>query len=747
MEVKKIVEGMTAPQVAQVIDDNFKNQNKILEEDIAKQNNVIGVSEYKDFSEAEAVNVGDVRKYNGFLYECVEATTGAFDASKWKKSSFKDETEKKFSELDLKTKNSIPQVYVNSMCEQLGGNLFNKDSIGIIKDKVFFDANSDKTKDLEGCNISEFIAVEHNSTYSIDSRANVKAYDVNMKFIESLDADETTLIIPENVYWIRFSYYAGWGDVMCFNKGESLLPNGERTFGLIPPEKLKDNSIGKEKLTAEIADEIKKFSELDLKTKNSIPQVHVNAITSQLGGNLFNKNGFGIIKDKMFYDAYTDKTQDREGYNVSEFIAVEPNVTYLIDGRVNIKGYDVNMKYIDKITAVDNTLTVPENVYWIRFSYYSGWGDVIYLNKGDSKDLKYGLVQSDKIKDGSIGKEKLSEDVQAKLNQIDTQQGIKKNGSFIKRGNLSQGQSLYFPKNSVSVKTYCTFSANIVGEFGTLQIGHGETEYTAAYIKIDSTQITAYSKLSDEYTIKVFTHGLTVENNIQVLIDKEKSTDLTITVSSNGKSYSFSWPSWYGNNGQPFVKVESGNLINCSFGWTSKGITSDIWAFGDSYFGVNGTIRWMAYLISEGHTNLIVNAYGGQGSVSAYEDLTNLFTIGTPKKILWCLGMNDVDSSTAVNSNWLNTFNSVRSLCESNNIELILATIPTVPSRINKYKNEIVRNSGYRYIDFDKAVGADETTGAWYSDMLHTDGVHPSETGALALYNQAIADMPELLNC
>lgn len=97
MEVKKIVEGMTAPQVAQVIDDNFKAQNAILEEDIAKQNNVIGVSEYKNFSEAEAVNVGDVRKYNGFLYECVKATTGAFDASKWKKSSFKAQTEKEMS--------------------------------------------------------------------------------------------------------------------------------------------------------------------------------------------------------------------------------------------------------------------------------------------------------------------------------------------------------------------------------------------------------------------------------------------------------------------------------------------------------------------------------------------------------------------------------------------------------------------------------------------------------------------------
>lgn len=106
MEVKKIVEGMTAVEVAEVIDSNFKNQNKILEEDIATQNSVIGVSEYKDFSEAEAVSVGDVRKYNGFLYECVEATTGAFDASKWKKSSFKAETEKKLSELGSEVQNN-----------------------------------------------------------------------------------------------------------------------------------------------------------------------------------------------------------------------------------------------------------------------------------------------------------------------------------------------------------------------------------------------------------------------------------------------------------------------------------------------------------------------------------------------------------------------------------------------------------------------------------------------------------------
>lgn len=107
MEVKKIVEGMTAQQVAQVIDDNFKAQNKILEDDIATQNSVIGVSEYKDFSEGESVSVGDVRKYGGFLYECVKATSGAWDENKWKKTSFKANVEKNLSGMEEKIKLEI----------------------------------------------------------------------------------------------------------------------------------------------------------------------------------------------------------------------------------------------------------------------------------------------------------------------------------------------------------------------------------------------------------------------------------------------------------------------------------------------------------------------------------------------------------------------------------------------------------------------------------------------------------------
>ena len=119
--------------------------------------------------------------------------------------------------------------------------------------------------------------------------------------------------------------------------------------------------------------------------------------------------------------------------------------------------------------------------------------------------------------------------------------------------------------------------------------------------------------------------------------------------------------------------------------------------------------------------------------------------------------MNNKDSETSANSAWMSTFEQLKEICTLNNIELIMSTIPTVKGgyvedtneysiRIHKFKNAIVRESGLRYVDFDKAVGANETTGEWYGEMLYTDGVHPAADGARALFMQAVADFPELMS-
>lgn len=486
--------------------------------------------------------------------------------------------------------------------------------------------------------------------------------------------------------------------------------------------------------------------------------IYTNALNSQTGGNLFDKYSAGILTGKIFADD-AGNFKDKEDYDTSDYMAVVPGETYSCTQIVRKpSGYDLDKKFKQAIAYSNGAFQIPEGVYWIRMSYYQGWTNSWCVNKGTevlpNEQRTFGLIRTeklydaaittDKIADNTVTIEKLSEELKERVHSLPTI--VKKNGAFVVKGELLSGDIWELPQNSVEVGEYITFSANIIGDFKALYIGHGKT--IGAYMKITPTTVTTYSHVVSPMSEKTFEHGLTIENNIQVYIEKAKNAVVSVKIASNGVvSTVFSDGYWYGNKGTPFVENDGCELADCSLGWTCKAIDSDIWAFGDSYFGVLGTSRWMAYLISDNHTNLVVNGFGGQGSITAYTDLTNLLTIGTPKKILWCLGMNDADSSTAVNANWLKTYNSLKALCNDNNIELILATIPTVPTRINKFKNEIIRSSGYRFIDFDKAVGADESTGAWFSDMLSSDGVHPSETGALALYNRAIADMPELLNC
>ena len=116
--------------------------------------------------------------------------------------------------------------------------------------------------------------------------------------------------------------------------------------------------------------------------------------------------------------------------------------------------------------------------------------------------------------------------------------------------------------------------------------------------------------------------------------------------------------------------------------------------------------------------------------------------------------MNEPDTSTEINSEWKTTLDKVISLCSENGIELILCTIPNVRggavddtdisnARNHSFKNEWIRNSGYRYIDFCKAVGADDNVN-WYDGMLSSDGVHPDVLGAEVLASKFIQDCYEI---
>ena len=117
---------------------------------------------------------------------------------------------------------------------------------------------------------------------------------------------------------------------------------------------------------------------------------------------------------------------------------------------------------------------------------------------------------------------------------------------------------------------------------------------------------------------------------------------------------------------------------------------------------------------------------------------------GQPEYIVWTLGMNNKDVDGKINEKYFESTNEFLRVCEERGITPILCTVPNVPERDNRPKNEWVRSSKYRYIDFARAVGSDKDVN-WYPEMLCADRVHPATKGAEALYMQVLCDFPEIM--
>jgi lysophospholipase L1-like esterase len=182
-------------------------------------------------------------------------------------------------------------------------------------------------------------------------------------------------------------------------------------------------------------------------------------------------------------------------------------------------------------------------------------------------------------------------------------------------------------------------------------------------------------------------------------------------------------------------------LSNVVLGGTCTQFKCDTWLLGDSYFGA-GDSRIVGRLMSWGFSDgVLIDGLGGLNSRQGYAELLRLLNFGTPKRLVWYLGMNDNASIVE------EYYPMLEDLCEANNIELIFNRIPVVPSRIveNSAVNDYVINSGKRYIDSYESVGANDA-GEWHSGYLSNDGVHPSDTGAAALASRLLVDVPEILS-
>lgn len=443
-------------------------------------------------------------------------------------------------------------------------------------------------------------------------------------------------------------------------------------------------------------------------------------------------DSFNLIDPSQIVQGYIipdGSIADSSSYKSSGFISVNEGVTYYYrcterNNMYILAFYDKDYNYIaDSRQTSKSNITIPSGVAYMRITFRNG-------------DTNYTLSTNDV----SVIIPTFSPFIKKEFApNTEYKNYVSVNGS------LSNGETLGLSaySNSIKKNERLIFVADITS-FSGIEIGFKRYGNDAKVnrISVDNTNLTIYT-YSGSGT--AYAHGLTIENNIQILMETDNMYNVNVTIVSNGERFQGTYS--FNRRYLDYMYAESvgSTLTNCTLSWTCTDFRKKIWMFGDSYFSY--TDRWYYYLKQAGYDkNVLMDAYPGENSATSLLSLKNLLKIAKPNIIVWCLGMNDgTDGEVMPSADWLETVQELLSLAAQMNIIVVLATIPTVPTKNNERKNYYIRNTFHtQYIDFAKAVGA-KSDGTWYSGMLSQDGVHPTDAGAKALYMAVVSRFPQIM--
>ena len=317
---------------------------------------------------------------------------------------------------------------------------------------------------------------------------------------------------------------------------------------------------------------------------------------------------------------------------------------------------------------------------------------------------------------------------------------------------LSSGEFLETVKTNVKDRFRISFTCDVgeMGDDAVIRVGHGFEMSCGSWLEITKTQIRAYNFYSwtDPKQREVFPltdTELTIEDFLTVAINIDtKGNGSFVILTTKGGMKKIEMSGIGGAIGSVFASPLGCELENCKINYIADGYGDPIWIFGDSYLGYNWDARWPYYLYRDGYNKVLLSGYSGMNTQSGRADFKVAIQRGTPVYALWCLGMNNGDKTEEPNEAWLESTKEFLEICKEKGITPILSTIPSTPVVNNEPKNKWVRSSGYRYIDFNRAVGAHKDV-AWYPEMLYKDNVHPAKAGAEALYSQVLVDFPEIM--
>ena len=302
--------------------------------------------------------------------------------------------------------------------------------------------------------------------------------------------------------------------------------------------------------------------------------------------------------------------------------------------------------------------------------------------------------------------------------------------------------------STITIKASNSKKNNIIGfeanfeNMGSVRIAHGTSydDNRSASIVIDDTNIYLYDKSTNLRA--TYPHSLTMDKFItaSIVVGNTRNAKVILTT-ANGRFVQDDIY-WGGCRDDITAQVVAGTFTNARLTWYVPDYNYDLWCFGDSYFDYWG---W-DIIENLGFHKFMLDGFGGRGSRSAFKSLNLALEKETPKKILWCMGMNDPDTENAIDAEWKETVDSLIELCNKKGIELILCTIPETPVTVHTFKNAYIKASGKRYVDVCHAVGADVSS-TWYDGLRNnteSDKIHPTNLGKRVIADYMIANVPEL---
>lgn len=445
------------------------------------------------------------------------------------------------------------------------------------------------------------------------------------------------------------------------------------------------------------------------------------------------------------------------GFKYTRFEPVKPNTTYTVwrmiwSNNFNhrfVTFYDKEKNVISNAGCeMTKSFTTTNNTYYVIMSFDNTENITLdrkpMVTEGTELPSEYKPYRNEfvdyvteyvKKADFDTAVEELEEKIKNKtvtplINEADVQTA----DTIQSGGNISIEASNSKQNNTIG------FFCNIGSDFGSVRVSHGlvSTHGRSASIIVDSTNVYLYSDVNT--LVGTYPHSLTISDFLQISIVVWNNYKCEVMVSSKGGYFIKNDLDWNGCTESVKAESISGTLTNAKLTWHVSDYNHKTWCFGDSYFDY-----WIPKMKSQlGIYNYMVDSYSGRASQKALASFKLAIKKATPQNVLWCMGMNDPDTDTAISTTWKTSYDELAQICDEKGIDLILVTIPNTPDRNHTFKNDFIKSSGKRYVDIARTLGAETYPSGWYDGLIGLDNVHPSDMGTRVITNAMVIGCPEL---